>query len=288
MVVTRRAAAWGRRRSKGSFRAVGGRNERRVVATESTPQRAAERCVFAKGPRWNAWRFLHASMLAVAAVLLETATSSNLGFDMEEIDSGHFTDPDLDLDAQLDTVILTPAKLDGLVELAVADRAPPRHEAASNVHDADNGDGACVDVPGGIAGGGGDARCGNNDTDLGGGVDLSVEDAVLASAALAPLQKPATGLVARRQPVVTDIRFKDLDLDPDDIGGPITWVPPADTEFVTHYTVYLAASASSQDRRLVGSDVLVGTNWLMIPADTPARDSSGVRYDGLMVHVGTS
>lgn len=46
--------------------------------------------------------------------------------------------------------------------------------------------------------------------------------------------------------LVTDIDFPDFDLDLEDLGGTLTWLPPNDTTQVTHYMIYLAQANTSQ------------------------------------------
>ncbi|CAL1129505.1 unnamed protein product [Cladocopium goreaui] len=46
--------------------------------------------------------------------------------------------------------------------------------------------------------------------------------------------------------LVTDIDFPDFDLDLEDLGGTLTWLPPNDTTQVTHYMIYLAQADTSQ------------------------------------------
>merc|ERR1712232_372464 len=75
-------------------------------------------------------------------------------------------------------------------------------------------------------------------------------------------------------PSVRNLRFKDLDLDQEDLGGPVTWEPPDELAEVVGYQVYLAASNTGAQRSLVGG-VVAGTNWIMVPPDTPARTPRG-------------
>jgi hypothetical protein len=73
---------------------------------------------------------------------------------------------------------------------------------------------------------------------------------------------------------VGTIGFFDKDLDPDEIGGLVTWPePPASalaSSSVIGYTLYLAADATGQSgRSLLGTGLMpVGTSSYIIPADT--------------------
>eukprot|EP00928_Gymnodinium_smaydae_P018052 TRINITY_DN16876_c0_g4_i1.p1 TRINITY_DN16876_c0_g4~~TRINITY_DN16876_c0_g4_i1.p1 ORF type:complete len:6319 (+),score=1016.24 TRINITY_DN16876_c0_g4_i1:2009-18958(+) len=66
---------------------------------------------------------------------------------------------------------------------------------------------------------------------------------------------------------VSNISFVDYDLDLDDVGGDIYWVPPEDYVHVTHYMVYLAENYTGTNRSYLGN-VSVGTDTIFVPVDT--------------------
>jgi len=70
---------------------------------------------------------------------------------------------------------------------------------------------------------------------------------------------------------VLNLRFTDLDLDADEIGGNITWDPAGDTlrfNRVEHYHVYFALDAGGYYRDQVADDLMSGTNQVLVLADT--------------------
>ena len=68
---------------------------------------------------------------------------------------------------------------------------------------------------------------------------------------------------------VSGIVFVGKDLDPDELGGEITWVPPDYPKYVLRYTVYLSVDLSAETRLLIGNPVPVGTNTFTVPPDFP-------------------
>ncbi|CAE7861988.1 unnamed protein product, partial [Symbiodinium necroappetens] len=68
--------------------------------------------------------------------------------------------------------------------------------------------------------------------------------------------------------MAANMSFIDEDLDESEIGGNLTWYPPADTSEVSDYLVYLAEDQAGRNRSLVGV-VEVGTHDFAIPPDTP-------------------
>ncbi|CAE7490509.1 unnamed protein product [Symbiodinium pilosum] len=64
----------------------------------------------------------------------------------------------------------------------------------------------------------------------------------------------------------SSVLFADFDLDLGDIGGPLFWLPPADTSLVTHYEVYLANDTAA-DWREHYATIPVGTTNLHIRAE---------------------
>ncbi|CAE7198832.1 unnamed protein product [Symbiodinium sp. CCMP2592] len=68
--------------------------------------------------------------------------------------------------------------------------------------------------------------------------------------------------------MAANMSFIDEDLDESEIGGNLTWYPPADTSEVSDYLVYLAEDPAGRNRSLVGV-VEVGTHDFAVPPDTP-------------------
>eukprot|EP00439_Symbiodinium_sp_Y106_P041770 s2503_g5.t1 len=68
--------------------------------------------------------------------------------------------------------------------------------------------------------------------------------------------------------MAANMSFIDEDLDESEIGGNLTWYPPADTSEVSDYLVYLAEDQAGRNRSLVGV-VEVGTHDFAVPPDTP-------------------
>ncbi|WP_186843817.1 hypothetical protein [Acetobacterium tundrae] len=66
---------------------------------------------------------------------------------------------------------------------------------------------------------------------------------------------------------VTNLLFSDIDLDKNEMGGIISWNAPSDISNVTAYAVYASADGTIKGTQ-IGTDVAVGTNQLVIPADT--------------------
>jgi len=94
--------------------------------------------------------------------------------------------------------------------------------------------------------------------------------------------------VERTDVSVKGVRFTDLDLDPEDLGGPVTWEPPTGVADVAGYAVYLAVDARGRGRTQIGGTVPVGTNHAMIPANTPARSPGNEAYSTILVYVKTA
>merc|ERR1712118_420103 len=79
-------------------------------------------------------------------------------------------------------------------------------------------------------------------------------------------------------------RFTDLDLDPEDIGGWVTWEPPVLADRLEGHTVYLSVGEAGTVTSQVGGLVPVGTNTILVPADTPARASTGEKWNTVLVY----
>jgi hypothetical protein len=58
----------------------------------------------------------------------------------------------------------------------------------------------------------------------------------------------------------SDVAFQDFDLDPDELGGELTWSPPFFTDIVTTYRIYLALDVAGADRSGLVQELPVGTN----------------------------
>jgi len=67
---------------------------------------------------------------------------------------------------------------------------------------------------------------------------------------------------------VSSIQFADKDLDGGEIGGHVTWTPPADASLVSHYLMYIAAAGELITRFRIGIDIPVGTNVILLPPET--------------------
>ncbi|CAE8581857.1 unnamed protein product, partial [Polarella glacialis] len=63
---------------------------------------------------------------------------------------------------------------------------------------------------------------------------------------------------------ISNLAFTDSDLDTGDIGGQASWDPPADPQYVAHYSVYFEGAGKDQ----LGSDLTVGSNALDVSAET--------------------
>ena len=61
--------------------------------------------------------------------------------------------------------------------------------------------------------------------------------------------------------------FTDLDVDPQKIGGTVTWGVPGDTSLIAHYDVYFAESELGAEKALQAS-YPVGTNALVVAVGT--------------------
>ncbi|CAE7504323.1 PIF1, partial [Symbiodinium sp. KB8] len=71
---------------------------------------------------------------------------------------------------------------------------------------------------------------------------------------------------------VENITFTDEDLDPSELGGQVAWEPPNFTATVTHFIVYLTTDVLGTNRTKVGSEIPLGTNVALVPAETLLLD----------------
>merc|ERR1740129_1926168 len=85
------------------------------------------------------------------------------------------------------------------------------------------------------------------------------------------------GRLPQALPRVTDVSFQDLDLDPEEISGTVTWVPPADTTELSGYTAYLTDSLGTVAVHAQLGDVPVGTNSIEVPIHTSLITGFGNR-----------
>ncbi|AGX44364.1 Ig-like domain-containing protein [Clostridium saccharobutylicum] len=77
------------------------------------------------------------------------------------------------------------------------------------------------------------------------------------------------GYVAPTVPTakVSNLAFTDTDVNANEMGGTLTWTAPTDESNVTSYAVYSSTDGTTKGEQ-IGRDVAVGTNQLVIPADT--------------------
>ncbi|CAJ1340741.1 unnamed protein product, partial [Effrenium voratum] len=72
------------------------------------------------------------------------------------------------------------------------------------------------------------------------------------------------------------VAFTDLDLDPSEVGGTVTWNEPFDPSQVAFYDVYLALSSMGENKSQLESPVPVLTAQRSVSADTPQGGASWV------------
>ncbi len=65
---------------------------------------------------------------------------------------------------------------------------------------------------------------------------------------------------------VSAVSFGDLDLDANQVGGDVSWTPPASEAGIVTYETYLATDAAGSARVLAGG-VAVGTNVYAVSSD---------------------
>lgn len=85
--------------------------------------------------------------------------------------------------------------------------------------------------------------------------------------------------------VASDPVFSDLDLDLNELGGGVSWTPPADESRVQGYRVYFATHTNIVSGRWaqIGGDVPAGTHSASAPADTPNEE-----YEYVLVYAFSS
>eukprot|EP00930_Biecheleria_cincta_P034347 TRINITY_DN23750_c0_g1_i1.p1 TRINITY_DN23750_c0_g1~~TRINITY_DN23750_c0_g1_i1.p1 ORF type:complete len:4185 (-),score=632.85 TRINITY_DN23750_c0_g1_i1:7-12414(-) len=93
--------------------------------------------------------------------------------------------------------------------------------------------------------------------------------AVYARSVLAEQSTPVSLLIYDMIANVSNISFQGLDLDMNDLGGTVTWLPPPLMSRVHAYILYLAEDAEGSNRSQIGDPVPAGHNQLLVPAETP-------------------
>jgi len=91
---------------------------------------------------------------------------------------------------------------------------------------------------------------------------------VFSASSFSEASIPASHLIYDMFASVSDVRYDGLDLDAEELGGNISWLPPNLTERVHVYRVYLAESIDGLSRWWIPPEVEVGSNRLLLPADT--------------------
>ncbi|CAK9040498.1 SAP domain-containing protein [Durusdinium trenchii] len=95
---------------------------------------------------------------------------------------------------------------------------------------------------------------------------------VYASSSLAEQTTPAAHIIYDANASVSNVNFVGKDLDLEDLGGYVSWVEPAsDLDRVMAYSVYLSLDDIGTGRSKVEQDVLVGSNELLVPPETPRQ-----------------
>ncbi|CAJ1450024.1 unnamed protein product [Effrenium voratum] len=92
--------------------------------------------------------------------------------------------------------------------------------------------------------------------------------AVYTRSSLVEQSTPSSLMIYDMVANVSNITFQGLDLDYAHLGGTVKWLEPALLERVYSYVLYLAESPAGDYRSQVESEVLVGTNELLVPAET--------------------
>ncbi|CAL1125743.1 unnamed protein product [Cladocopium goreaui] len=90
---------------------------------------------------------------------------------------------------------------------------------------------------------------------------------VFSASSFAEASVPASHLIYDMAASVSDVRYDGLDLDPEELGGNVSWLPPNLTERVKVYRVYLAESAfplSAAERYWISPEVEVGSSLVSV------------------------
>ncbi|CAJ1328517.1 unnamed protein product, partial [Effrenium voratum] len=81
---------------------------------------------------------------------------------------------------------------------------------------------------------------------------------------------PAVHVIHDADASVSNVGFVGKDLDVEDLGGYVSWTQPAsDADRVLAYSVYLSEDDMGTGRSKIEQDVPLGTDQLLVPADTP-------------------
>ncbi|CAJ1389097.1 unnamed protein product [Effrenium voratum] len=81
---------------------------------------------------------------------------------------------------------------------------------------------------------------------------------------------PAVHVIHDADASVSNVGFVGKDLDLEDLGGYVSWTQPAsDADRVLAYSVYLSEDDMGTGRSKIEQDVPLGTDQLLVPADTP-------------------
>eukprot|EP00434_Breviolum_minutum_P004419 symbB.v1.2.003894.t1/scaffold217.1/size263214/4 len=88
---------------------------------------------------------------------------------------------------------------------------------------------------------------------------------VFARSILVESTTPSSVLVVDYVSSISGLSFIDLDLDPEELGGYITWIPPGNIERVISYNVYLSSDALGGGRVQVDEVLLGGSSQLLLP-----------------------
>ncbi|CAL1130807.1 unnamed protein product [Cladocopium goreaui] len=103
---------------------------------------------------------------------------------------------------------------------------------------------------------------------------------VYASSALAEQSTPAWLSINDRHASVSSLQFEDLDLDPGELGGPLSWVPVYDVAAIAMYNIYLATDYFGSNRQFLLSSTKPG-------ADVPPETALG-SFSHLVIYTSSS
>ncbi|CAK9114759.1 unnamed protein product [Durusdinium trenchii] len=101
---------------------------------------------------------------------------------------------------------------------------------------------------------------------------------IFARSVLVEATTPSSVLVVDISSSISALSFTDLDLDPLELGGWITWTPPGNFARVVSYMVYLATDPFGAGRVQVGEVPLGGSSQLLLPETTLDAFSHVVVY----------
>ena len=107
--------------------------------------------------------------------------------------------------------------------------------------------------------------------------------AVYSQSSLTEQSTPVAAAISDTSSPVQSVVFPDKDLDLMELGGSLTWSPPADVAHVVAYNAYLATSAAGADKSQLGGSLALGTNVVAIPANV-ATSASEDTWTHLVVY----